>query len=388
MIYFDNAATTMKKPQQVYDNLLGSVNKLGNNGRGFNRASLDTSRYILDTRIKLAKLFNAPSPKDIAFTANATESLNIAINGLFRKGDHVITTVAEHNSVLRPLYRLEDAGVIDISFLDIIKGDEVDNRKGILDIDSLESFICSNTKALIITHASNVTGNITDLKKVSEICKKHNLIMIVDAAQSAGVIDIDIESMGIDILCFTGHKGLFGIQGTGGIYVRDGIDIDPLKVGGSGVKSFDRIHPTTMPERLEAGTLNGHGIVALNGGVSFILEEGLDKLKAKEDELKKYFVDQLREIPDIIYYGNPDLNQRVGIVSINIAGIDSSKAADLLASKYDIAIRAGAHCAPLMHKALDTDHQGLLRFSLSYFNTKEEIDEAIRAIDEISKEYK
>lgn len=388
MIYFDNAATTMTKPQEVYDNLLEAVNHVGNNGRGFNSASLDTSRKILDTRVKLAKLFNIDKATNIAFTSNATEALNIAINGIFKKGDHVITSVAEHNSVLRPLYRLKDKGIIDISFIETIKGDDDLVRQGILDLDQLGQLIKPNTKAIVITHASNVTGNITDLRKISDFAKAHDLILIVDAAQTAGIIDIDVEKMGIDVLCFTGHKGLMGLQGTGGIYVRDGVDISPLKVGGSGIKSFDKIHPLSMPEKLEAGTLNGHGIIALNGGVSFILDKGVNNLKAHEDELKNYFVSKLLELDDIIFYGNPDLSQRVGIVSINIGAIDSSKAADILASKYDIAIRAGAHCAPLMHKALATDQQGLLRFSFSYFNTKQECDQAISAIAEISKEYK
>lgn len=377
MIYLDNAATTLVKPDLVKERLIENFDKIGNPSRGFNKISLDTGRMVLDTRIKLARLFNIKDPRRIAFTANATEALNIAISSFIGKNDHVITSLIEHNSVLRPLYLKEKEGA-ELSFVGLKEG-----KEGILDYEMMEELVRKNTKALVISHASNVTGNITDLSIVSDFCKKHGLLLIVDAAQSAGLIDIDVEKYGIDVLCFTGHKALYGLTGTGGIYIREGLNPRAIKVGGSGINSFDKDHPQAMPDALEAGTINAYGILYLNASLDFLNQTGLANIRKKEKDLLTYFDKSLREIPNLTIYGDKDLDKRVGILAINPSKISANDLAQILAEKYHIATRAGAHCAPLCHKALGTEEAGLVRFSLSYFNSKEEIDEAIKALKEI-----
>ena len=375
MIYLDNAATTIHKPEGVAQAMVQALSSLGNSGRGAHEATLDASRIIYGTREKLARLFGIKDPMRIAFTCNATESLNIAINGLFEKGDHVITTMCEHNSVLRPLYRLEENGVE----LSILPADS----KGVPMYGELEQLIQKNTRAIVITHASNLSGNVTDLDRVSAIAQKYKLLLVVDASQSAGCIPIDVEKMGIDVLCFTGHKGLMGPQGTGGIYVREGLEIRPLKVGGSGVHSYDREHPKEMPTALEAGTLNGTGIAGLFSSLDFILDTGVEAIHKKEMKLAKRFFDGIKDLPEVTVYGDWQNSERTAIVSVNLGTEESGQVSDWLWEDYGIAVRAGAHCAPLMHKALGTEKQGAVRFSFSYFNTEEEVDVAIKALKEI-----
>ena len=383
MIYFDNAATTMKKPPQVSEAVLNALGNMGNSGRGAHGATLGASRIIYDTRVLLGDLFGISAPERIAFTSNATEALNTAISGMFKKGDHVITTECEHNSVLRPLYRKEKEGV-ELTILPTLKNEK--RKQGILDYASLENAVKPNTKAIVITHVSNLTGNITDLESVSSFAKKHGLLLVADASQSAGVLPLNVEKLGIDVLCFTGHKGLLGPQGTGGIYVREGVEIQPLKVGGSGVHSYDKNHPSQMPAALEAGTLNAHGIAGLHGALEYLKETGIETIRQKEMELLKYFLEGVREIEGITLYGNPELEHRVATVALNIRNYDSGEVADLLWEEYEIAVRSGAHCAPLMHNALGTKEQGAVRFSFSHYNTKEETDIAIRALREIAEE--
>ena len=375
MIYLDNAATTIHKPEGVAQAMVQALSSLGNSGRGAHEATLDASRIIYGTREKLARLFGIKDPMRIAFTCNATESLNIAINGLFEKGDHVITTMCEHNSVLRPLYRLEKNGVE----LSILPADS----KGVPAYGELEQLIQKNTRAIVITHASNLSGNVTDLGRVSAIAQKYKLLLVVDASQSAGCIPIDVEKMEIDVLCFTGHKGLMGPQGTGGIYVREGLEIRPLKVGGSGVHSYDREHPKEMPTALEAGTLNGTGIAGLFSSLDFILDTGVETIHKKEMKLAKRFFDGIKDLPEVTVYGDWQNSERTAIVSVNLGTEESGQVSDWLWEDYGIAVRAGAHCAPLMHKALGTEKQGAVRFSFSYFNTEEEVDAAIQALKEI-----
>lgn len=375
MIYLDNAATTIHKPEGVAQAMVQALSSLGNSGRGAHEATLDASRIIYGTREKLARLFGIKDPMRIAFTCNATESLNIAINGLFEKGDHVITTMCEHNSVLRPLYYLEENGVE----LSILPADS----KGVPMYGELEQLIQKNTRAIVITHASNLSGNVTDLGRVSAIAQKYKLLLVVDASQSAGCIPIDVEKMGIDVLCFTGHKGLMGPQGTGGIYVREGLEIRPLKVGGSGVHSYDREHPKEMPTALEAGTLNGTGIAGLFSSLDFILDTGVEAIHKKEMKLAKRFFDGIKDLPEVTVYGDWQNSERTAIVSVNLGTEESGQVSDWLWEDYGIAVRAGAHCAPLMHKALGTEKQGAVRFSFSYFNTEEEVDTAIQALKEI-----
>ena len=377
MIYLDSSATSFLKPPQVAEAVFRSFNTIGNAGRGAHAPTLNASRLIYDTREKLAALFGTPDPSRIAFTCNATEALNIAIHGAIHPGEHVITTACEHTSVLRPLSLKEKEG----PELTIIPAD----KKGRIRYDLLESSVKSNTSAIVLTHASNLSGNVTDLAFVSNFAKKHGLLLIVDASQTAGSLPINVVKMGIDILCFTGHKGLFGPQGTGGLYVREGLTLSPLKSGGSGIHSFDRQHPTDMPTALEAGTLNGHGIAGLNAGLDYILSTGVKNIHAKEISLARRFVNGISDISDLKLYGDIDAPLRTPIISLNIGNMSSASVSDILWEDYEICVRAGAHCAPLMHKTFGTEKQGAVRFSFSCFNTEAEIDTAIRAMHEIAE---
>lgn len=375
MIYLDNAATSYQKPEAVYQAVQEAMYHMGNSGRGAHGASLDASRQIYSARELLAELFHAGDPSRVAFTANSTESLNMAVFGLFGPGDHVITTMLEHNSVLRPLYLLEEAGLE----LTILPADQ----NGCICYKDIEKAIRPNTKGIICTHASNLTGNMVDIGRIGRFCRKKGLLFVVDASQTAGVFDINMEEMGIDVLCFTGHKGLLGPQGTGGICVRQGVAVRPLIVGGSGVHSYSKAHPEDMPTALEAGTLNGHGIAGLYAALRYIQETGMEQIRERELSLMRQFYDGVRTIPGVTIYGD-FTGQRAPIVSLNIRDYDSGEVADELAYHYEIYTRAGAHCAPLMHRALGTESTGAVRFSMSHFNTEAEIDEAIRAVHEIA----
>lgn len=378
MIYFDNAATTMHKPDCVVEAVAQAMCSLGNSGRGVHSGALSASRVIYDTRSCLVQLFHGESPDRIAFTANATQALNTAIKGVLNPGDHAITTALEHNSVLRPLYELEDRGLE----LTVLPADS----RGNICCQDFENAIRPNTKAIVTTHGSNLTGNLLDIERIGAIAKKHGLLYIVDASQTAGVFDIDVQAMNIDILCFTGHKGLLGPQGTGGIYVREGINIRPLLSGGSGVQTYLRKHPPQMPTALEAGTLNGHGIAGLGAAVRYIQETGLDTIRAKEQELMTAFYEAVRQIPGITVYGDFRSLDRCPIVALNVRTYDSGEVSDVLSREFGIATRPGAHCAPLMHKALGTVDQGAVRFSFCHYNTMEEIKIAVSALRELAQE--
>ena len=378
MIYLDNAATTMYKPQVVIDAVVNAMTRMGNAGRGANEASLSASRIIFDTRDRLCKLFNGTNPKQIVFTNNSTESLNIAIKGLLNPGDHVITTMLEHNSVLRPLYEMKEKGVE----LTIVKS----NRKGTLDIVDIEAEIKENTKMIVCTNGSNLTGNYVNVGEIGKLAKERGILFVVDASQTAGVFPIDVQEMNIDVLCFTGHKGLLGPQGTGGMYVREGLAIRPLKVGGSGIKTYSKTHPVEMPTALEAGTLNGHGIAGLHAALGYLEEEGIDNIRAREQELMWRFYEAVKEIPNVIVYGDFSTKNRCAVVTLNIGDYDSSEVSDALLMDYNISTRPGGHCAPLMHEALGTVEQGAVRFSFSHYNTDEDVETAIRAIRELSQD--
>ena len=377
-IYFDNAATTKRKPQSVIDAVIAAMNQMGNSGRGAHNDSLDAARLIYDTRERISDLVNLGDPRQVAFTSNSTEALNIAIMGLFDCGDHIISTVMEHNSVLRPLYLLESKGA-EISFVPC-------DENGNLKVELLESYLKENTKAVVCTHASNLTGNANDLYQIGEFCKAHQLLFIVDASQTMGVLPIDMQAMNIDVLCFTGHKGLYGPQGTGGLCVRQEIRIRPLKSGGSGIHTYLKEHPTEMPTALEAGTLNGHGIAGLHASLGFLDEIGIDEIHKKEIALMHRFINGISDIPNIKVYGDFSTDHRAAVVSLNLGDYDSSEVSDELSYTYGIATRPGAHCAPLMHKAMGTVDQGMVRFSFSWFNTEEEVDVAIRAMHELAEE--
>ncbi len=378
MIYLDNAATTIRKPQTVIDAVASAMCSMGNAGRGVNDASLGAARTIYEAREKLARLFHAEQPKQIAFTSNSTESLNIAVKGTLVPGDHVITTALDHNSVLRPLYELEKTGV-ELTILD-------SDRLGRINYEDFHQEIRENTKAIVCTHGSNLTGNLIDIRRVGQIAAKRGLLLIVDASQTAGVFPIDVQKMHIDILCFTGHKGLLGPQGTGGLYVRPGLAVRPFKSGGSGVQTYSKSHPAEMPTALEAGTLNGHGIAGLSAAADYLLETGIDAVRIREQELMDRFYKGVRDIPGVTVYGDFTSMERCAIVTLNIGDYDSSEVSDELLMTYGISTRSGGHCAPLMHQALGTAEQGAVRFSFSHYNTEEEVDIAIRAVRELAPE--
>ena len=378
MIYLDSAATSYHKPDGVARAVAEAISHMGNPGRGAHEASLDASRVVYGTREKMAELFGAEEASQIVFTANSTESLNIAIQGLADPGDHVITTVMEHNSVLRPLYLCQQRGV-SLTILPF-------SAAGTVTPEAIEAVIRSNTRMIVCTHGSNLTGDLNDLEAIGRVCKKHHLLFVVDASQTAGVFPIQMDSMNIDVLCFTGHKSLMGPQGTGGMCVRKGVRIRPLLVGGSGIDSYSKIHPQVMPTALEAGTLNVHGIAGLSAALDFIKKVTPDVIRQREEELTRRFVSQIKSIPGVKLYGNYEQFPRAPILSLNILDYDSGEIADALAQDYGIMTRAGAHCAPLMHEALGTEEQGTVRFSFSYFNTEEEIDQAANAIRELAEE--
>ena len=378
MIYLDNAATTLHKPPQVMDAVVRAMTAMGNAARGAHGGALEASRTVYNTRVKLARLFGCPRPDHVIFTANSTEALNIAISGLIRPGDHVVTTDCEHNSVLRPLYRLEERGAV----LDIAPAD----RLGRVACEDLEALLRPDTRAVVCTHASNLTGNVLDIARIGEMARRRGALFIVDASQTAGALPIDMEAMGVDVLCFTGHKGLMGPQGTGGPCVRPGVEIEPWKVGGSGVHSYDRRQPREYPTRLEAGTLNGHGIAGLSAALDFLQEVGVEAIEAKERALMDRFYQAVSALDGVTVYGDFSQARRSAIVALNIRDYDSAAVSDELSETYGIATRPGAHCAPRMHQALGTTDRGAVRFSFSWFNTQEEVDEAIRAIGQLAEE--
>lgn len=377
MIYLDNAATTLHKPQQVIDAVVHAMQSMGNCARGTHEEALDAARTVYDARVRLASLFGCPRVDHVAFTANSTEALNMAINGLIDPGDHVISTDLEHNSVLRPLYRLEAERGAELSF---VPADKLGN----VDYADFERLMKPNTKAIVCTNASNLTGTVLDMGRIAKTAHSHGALVIVDASQTAGCWPIDMKKMGIDVLCFTGHKGLMGPQGTGGICVKEGIEIRPFKVGGSGVQSYSRTHPAEYPTRLEAGTLNGHGIAGLGAAAKFISETGVENIHAKERSLMLRFYEGVKNIEGVTVYGD-FTKDKTAIVALNIRDYESGEVSYELSQGYGIATRPGAHCAPRMHKALGTAEVGAVRFSFSFYNTEEEIDEAVRAVAELAK---
>lgn len=381
MIYLDNASTSFHKPDCVFTAVMEAMHQAGNSGRGSSGEAMEASRLIFDTRCRIAEMFEADGPECVAFTSNATEALNTALFGVLHPGDgpvHAIATEMDHNSVLRPLYALEKKGLE----LTVLPAD----RKGRISLTDMEAAIRPETKVIVCTHASNLTGNRNDIHAIGEIAKKHDILFIADAAQTAGVFPISMKKDQIDILCFSGHKGLMGPQGTGVICVRPGVKVEPLKVGGSGILTFQKEHPSDMPEALEAGTLNSHGIAGLRAALGWIQETGIDRIRQREQDLMMRFYEQVKKISGVTVYGDFSQKDRSPVVTLNIMGMGSSELSMILGEDYGISTRSGGHCAPLMHRALGTEKTGAVRFSFSCFNTEKEVDEAARAVKEIAEE--
>ena len=378
MIYFDQAATSLPKPEPVARACYEAVLHGGNGGRGGHAAALGSLRSGLEVRRMLAGLFGLSRPERVCFAGNATDSLNIALGGLLSPGDHVITTAMEHNSVLRPLYRLGTQGV-DYTVLPA-------DARGRVAWDRLESELRPNTRALVCHHGSNVTGNLNDLAALGRFCRGHGITFVVDAAQTAGLYPIHMEEMGIGLLCVTGHKSLMGPQGIGALLVGNGIELRPFRVGGSGVRSASPTQPPEYPTRLEAGTLNGPGIAGLGAALEWLLARDPVALRRREEELARWFYLGVRELPGVAVYGDWSDDERCPIVSLNLEDWDSALVSDELEERFGIATRPGLHCAPLAHEALGTVRQGAVRFSFSHFNTEEEVDRGITALRTLATE--
>lgn len=381
MIYLDNGATSFPKPDKVYSSIMESMRTLGANpGRGGHKMALNASRAIYEAREVLKDFFNCTSPSEIIFTKNCTEALNIVIKGVLKDGDHVLTSSMEHNSVLRPIKALESKGVEHT----IINCD----NSGVINLDDIKNNIRPNTKLIVLNYASNLIGSINPIRSIGEFLKEKNIFFLVDAAQAAGSLEIDVNKDNIDFLASSGHKSLLGPQGTGILYIKEGLEnnINPLMEGGTGSKSQDFIQPHIMPDRFESGTPNLPAIIGLKSGVEYINEIGLDNIKKHKENLITYFLEELSKIEQVKIYGPKDPKKIVSVISINISNLDSSEVSFILDEVYGIATRPGLHCAPLAHKTINTLEQGVVRFSIGYFNSLDDIKSAINAIKNIVSE--
>jgi cysteine desulfurase family protein len=382
MIYFDCAATSLHRPDCVGQAMLEGLSTLGNPGRGSHPLALEGARKVYRCRCQLNELFSGDGADRVILTANATAALNLAVEGLFlagtiQPGDHIITTCLEHNSMLRPLYRLEERGIS----LTILPCDE----QGRIWPEQFEEAVRPNTRAIACTHASNVLGNVLDICAIGAIAQSHGLLFLVDGSQTAGLLEIDRKKAHISALSVPGHKGLLGPQGTGGLLLADGVQPSPLTVGGSGVQSFSRTHPTELPTALEAGTVNSHGIAGLSAALDWIGQQGRENLFRQADGLARKFYQGVRHLPGVTVYGDWESAIRAPIVSLNLEGEDAGWVSDILSREYGICTRPGAHCAPLVHQAMGTEEQGMVRFSFSHGNTEEEVETAIRAMEELTR---
>ena len=380
MIYFDNAATSYPKPEEVLEAIIDFTNNIGGSpGRSGHRLSIEAARILYQCRGNLAELFNVSDPLKIIFTLNATEAINLVLKGLLHTGDHVITSSMEHNAVMRPLRELEKNGVqvqvIHCTF------------DGVLNPEDIEKAIKKNTALIILNHASNVTGTILPVQCVGEIAKKNNILFLVDAAQTAGSYPLDIEKNNVDLLAFTGHKGLFGPTGTGGLVMGENVDIGkiaPLKTGGTGSRSESEIHPDFLPDLYESGTQNIVGITGLNAGIRYILEREIEEIRQYEMSLTDKLIQGLKEIPGVTVYGKNSIGEQAAVVSFNINNQSPSDIGLKLDEEYDIMCRIGLHCSPSAHRTIGTLPTGTVRFSMSIFNTVQEIEKALMAVRKIA----
>ncbi len=381
MIYMDNAATSWPKPDIVYDTVLRTMKYYGANpGRSSHTMAIEAANILPYTREMLCQLFNVQDPFRMIFTYNTTDSLNLAIKGILNKGDHVITTSMEHNSVIRPLMHLADQGIGTT----IVPADS----EGLIDPADIKRSIRSNTRLIIATHASNVTGTVMPIESIGKIAKDSGIYFLLDAAQTAGIIPIDISKLPVDLVAMPGHKGLLGPQGTGILYVREGVELRQIREGGTGSQSESLYQPMFLPDRYESGTLNTPGIAGLGAGIRYILSKGQGKIISHVVNMEKLFINALSQIKGVRVYGPKDMKHRSGIISINVWDRDSREIVNILSQEYGIATRGSLHCAPLAHKTIGTKEQGTVRFSPGDFNTLDEVKACVRAIGEISYKIK
>ena len=380
MIYLDNAATSYPKPPQVAEAMLHFMNDVGANpGRSGHRLAVDAGRVMYEAREAVAELFNAPDPMRVVFGLNVTEALNLALRGLLRPGDHVVTSSMEHNSMMRPLRALERAGV-EVTVVRC-------SPEGFLDPDDVERALRPNTTLIAINHASNVVGTLLPVAEVGRIARRRGLLLLVDAAQTAGAYPIDMEADGIDLLAFTGHKSLYGPMGTGGLVIGERVDptrLLPLKRGGTGSHSEHEDQPDFLPDRYESGTPNAVGLAGLAAGVRWVLEQGVGAIRAHELSLTRQLIAGLRETPGVTLYGPIDAERRMAVVSFNVAAMDPAAVGLRLDDEHGIMCRVGLHCAPAAHKTIGTFPVGTVRFGLGAFNTADEVRAVIRAVRKLS----
>lgn len=375
-MYLDHAATSFPKPKQFWEDLLTYQNEIGGSpGRGVHRAADRAAEMVYETRKDLASLFSVKDPNRILFTANATESLNLALLGLIRQGDHVVTTCLEHNSVLRPLNHLARTRDVLVSYVPL-------SPRGELDPSDVRKAIRPNTRLVAVNHASNVTGWILPLEEIAD--RVGSVPLLVDATQTAGLVPLDVERFNIALLAFTGHKSLYGPTGIGGLFVREDQEIEPLKRGGTGSLSESPDQPEFIPDRYESGTLNMLGIAGLKGSLRFIRETGSASIRSHEQELMRRLLDGLSRRDGIVVDGPQDVAARTGTLSLNLRGWEPSEVSYLLDQQYDIQTRSGLHCSPLTHRSIGTFPQGTVRVSVGHFNSPEEMDLLLEALDEIS----
>ncbi|WP_219834672.1 aminotransferase class V-fold PLP-dependent enzyme [Paenibacillus sp. R14(2021)] len=380
-IYLDHAATSWPKPAAVIEAVKDAMEHDGANpGRGSHAMAMRASRILFDTRKSLAKLFRISNPNDIAFGLNTTMALNTAIKGFAKPGDHVIATAVEHNSVRRPLEYLKRLGVIDVTYVE-------PNEAGELEAEQVEAAIQPNTKLVVVNHSSNLLGSILPVEAIGEMTRRRGIKLLVDAAQTAGLLDIDVEAMGIDLLAFPGHKGLLGPQGTGGLYIHPDVDLEPLMHGGTGSQSEAIEQPAVRPDRFEAGTHNTAGISGLKAGVQHVLHETVRNIHTKEWALTQQMMQGLLEVNDIRILGPALGRPRTGIVSFVIPGADPSEIGFILDQHYNIAVRTGFHCTPLAHGTAGTLETGAIRASVGCFSTADEVETFVGAVKEINRHY-
>ncbi|HEX9116551.1 MAG TPA: aminotransferase class V-fold PLP-dependent enzyme [Anaerolineae bacterium] len=380
VIYFDNAATSWPKPPQVAQAMVHFLEDVGGSpGRAGHRMSIEASRLVGDAREDLATLFGIDDPCRLAFAKNSTEALNIAIQGLLGPGDHVITSSMEHNSVMRPLRHLEGEGTIAVTVVPC-------SRAGQLDPDDVRRALRPNTRLVVVLHASNVTGTLLPIREIGAIAQEAGVPFLVDASQTAGAYPIDVKADHIDALAFTGHKSLLGPTGTGGLYLREGLDPPPLLHGGTGSRSEEEYQPDFMPDRYEAGTMNVTGLAGLGASVRFLLDTGVPEIARHERELVAHFVAGAEALPGLTLYGPHPPAERIGVISFSVAGITASKLGLLLDRRYGIMSRIGLHCAPAAHRTIGTFPDGTVRFGFSYFNTAAQVERSLAALAEIIAE--